>query len=55
MFPTYMRCLRLVPLITVLVGGTLHALSPICADLEKLIPLVIVNVIEIRMTDKDHL
>ncbi|CAF4944761.1 unnamed protein product, partial [Rotaria sp. Silwood1] len=33
-----------VPLITLLVGGTLHALSSICTDLEKLIPIVVVDV-----------
>jgi hypothetical protein len=39
-----MWLLNLVPLITVLVGGTLHALPSICTNLEEQIPIVIVNV-----------
>ncbi|CAF3654873.1 unnamed protein product [Rotaria socialis] len=34
---------RRIPLITVLVGGTLHALESICIDLEKQIPVVVVD------------
>ncbi|CAF4856158.1 unnamed protein product [Rotaria sp. Silwood1] len=34
---------RRIPLVTVLVGGALHALPSICTDLEKLIPVIIVN------------
>jgi hypothetical protein len=39
-----MSLLNLVPLITVLVGGTLHALPSLYTNLEKQIPIVIINV-----------
>ncbi|CAF1199480.1 unnamed protein product [Rotaria sordida] len=35
---------RRLPMITVLVGGTLHAIESICTDLQKQIPVVIVDV-----------
>ena len=37
-------CLNLVPLITVLAGGTLHSLPSICIDLKNHVPVVVINV-----------
>ena len=36
--------LNLVPLITILAGGTLHSLPSICLDLGNGTPVVIINV-----------
>ncbi|CAF1164007.1 unnamed protein product, partial [Rotaria sordida] len=34
---------RRIPMITILIGGTLHAIESICTDLQKQIPVVIVD------------
>lgn len=39
-----MCCLNLVPLITIIAGGTLHSLPAICLDLFNRIPIVVINV-----------
>ena len=48
-FPRICVVSNLVPLITVLVGGALSSLPSIHTDLEKQIPVVIINVIGIYM------
>jgi len=52
MFVDLIFDLNLVPLINVLVGGTLHSLPSFCIDLERSIPVVIVDVREKKLEKK---